>query len=239
MLKETTTITDRDLANMIIGCPSYDPDMRRKSARSNVISSTLLPVFNAFQVHKNENDVHYFLHNMRAIVDRTRMGHSRGYINKCIENYYSLFKGAFYNRYRVISYPLPYDTNAIPLEYNISGDVDLVIKTSYGTTLLNYVYMDGRYDFYYNMNLQATRLQIAARAIKLLTGFNTDMLCVVMFTRRSVFKRYFKWHNLPYEQYYKIYKEGLEPIMRRYSSLCNTCKVRYCSPWKTKDNRWI
>lgn len=238
------TITDKELSNIIIGCPSYK-EMDGLSSRFEWLHEVLMGSFNEFQLHKMNNDVYYFEHNMlrnahiRLLKYRSSEYYTdyyKDYIKACIKIYYKLFKGSFYKRYKLLSFTLPYNTECIPLEYNIKGQVDLVIKTSFGKTLLNYVFYLNNHAFYYNVCLEATKLQIAGRCIKLITGIQPDLLCLIIFHKNIAFKKYFKYLDEPYEEFLKIYKNDLLPIKRKYSALCNTCNEQHCSPWKTKES---
>ena len=240
MIEKDSVTLDRDLANYIIGCPSYESIEGR--SRFKWVNDVMLPVFNEFQLHKSKNDLKFYMHDMKKklsmrlshVPDKEKKGYTK-YLQQCSANYYKLFKGRFYQRYKVISLTTPYTTESIPLEHNIKGDVDLIIKTSFGITYINYVYFINPSKFYFNVQHAGTRLQIAGRCMKLISGVEPDLLCLVIFTKKSVFKTYFRYLDEPYEDYLKIYKNNLIPIKRRYCILCRTCTVKRCAPWKTKD----
>lgn len=232
-------LTDQKLAESIIGCPTHNPI--RTETRYEWVNNILRPVFNEFQVHKSRNDVKYFLHNMKnslqkriidVSLDEKQLEYYKTFLNRCVENYYSLFKSKFYHRYKVLSFTTPYNTDIINMSPNIVGEVDLIIKTSFGITLVNHCYHINRTYMGYANQIAATRLQIAGRFMKLISGVEPNLLAIIVFNKKMAYKKYFKYLDQPYEKYVTLLKEDLLPIKRRYSVLCSNCKEKLCSPWE-------
>jgi len=174
-------IKDKELAHACVGCPDYTPINLFDGHK--LANEILIPIFNEFQLEKYNNNIKYYQHHMLSRLSKkmryyTLTDKMKEYLRTCVSNYYKLFKSNFYKRYQVLSFTTPYDTNIIPLEYNINGSIDLIIKTSYGVTLLNYVYNFGDYSIYYNIAHSGTRLQIAGRCLKLITGDAPDLLAI-------------------------------------------------------------
>lgn len=235
-------ITDRQLVNFVLGCSSYKqiPEVQLFYKWMNDI---LFPVFDEFQEHKKINDIYYMEKDMQRSLSNRLNNLSqkekkyREFFKTCVSNYYRMFKDKWYQRYKVLNLSRKYLTNN--LEYNIEGTVDLTLKTSYGITLFNYSYQIDPVIYYYDLQLNATRLQIAGRCMKLMDGKVPDLLGIIFFTRRKIFRLYFKYIDQPYEEYLKILAADLEPIKIKYCHLCKTCSVKSCTPFKTREQLLI
>lgn len=227
-------MTDRELAYYVMGCPSYKQTTEGWS-RNKWLSETLLPVFDKFQENKLANNIYYFKHNMLndfssslKKVNKEKLKEYREYMESCVSNYYDIFKSKWYNTYKVISLSRKYQKD------DINGNIDLIIKTSYGTTFFNYNFFVNMSSFHADIQYTATRLQIAGRCFELM-GRAPDLLGMIVFTKNKAFRMYFKYISQPYEEYLKIHNENLEPIKKRYCWLCSTCTESKCAPWKTQD----
>lgn len=234
-------MNDKVLADKLLGCPSYKR-MDNSKTIFNELSEILVPIFNKFQLEKSENNLNFFLRHMKAMLNGflnskefKEREYYKTFVIKAVENYYKLFKGVFYERYKVLSFSTPYNTDVIPLKHNIDGMVDLIIKTSYGITLVNYVFYSKNFLYFHNLHHNATRLQIAGRCLKLISDITPDLLCIIVFTKNNIFKRYFKFLDEPYELHVEVLENDLIPVKKTYNILCSTCQETHCSPWKIKE----
>lgn len=235
-------ISDNLLANYIVGCPSYDP-IKGKQGKYEFMNNILRPIFNDFQLHKMNNDLKYHLSDMKAHLhsftkEKENKYYDITFLESCVQNYYKLFKGKFYKRYKVLSFTTPYTTEFLDQDMAVNGEVDLIIKTSYGVTLINYFYFTNFLTGYAH-NLVATRLQMAGRFMKLIAGIEPKLLCAILFRKKSILKYYFKYLDQPYENYLTLISNDLLPIKRSYAEVCANCKETSCTPWKHRDETLI
>lgn len=234
------SISDKDVATLAIGCTEYKPtNIPITLSHLNNINR---PIFNKFQLEKSKNNIFFYAHHMKKLLSQVTYPYKKLYkfdIIGYIDQYYQLFKSNFYNRYKVLSFTTPYDTNIIPLKYNIKGDIDLIIKTSYGITFINYVYNDTGLNYYYHVNHTATRLQIAAKCFELMYNIKPDLLCLVAFGKKMAFKRYIQVNDNDYFKLLDMYFSNQLPIKKTYGATCSNCRENTCAPWKTKEELFI